>query len=40
MTYTLSIVKQLIDLQKGNIYVDKNSKDLSITISFDLRYDL
>lgn len=40
MTYTLSIIKQLVDLQKGNIYVDKNPKDLSISISFDLTYNL
>ena len=39
MIYQLSIIKQLIDLQKGNIYVDKNPKDLSISISFDLEYN-
>jgi signal transduction histidine kinase len=40
MIYTLSIIKQLIDLQKGNIYVDKNPKDLSISIRFDLTFNL
>ncbi len=38
LIYRLSIVKQLIDLQRGHIYVDKNPKDLSISINFDLNY--
>lgn len=38
LIYRLSIVKQLLDLQKGNIYVDKNPKDLSITIRFDVDF--
>jgi len=40
MIYRLSIIKQLLDLQKSNIIVDKQPKNLSITISFDLDFQL
>jgi len=40
MIYRLSIIKQLLDLQKGNLQVNKDQKNLSITINFDLEYSL
>lgn len=40
MVYRLSVIKQLLDLQKSNILVDKNPKDLSISICFDLYFKL
>jgi len=40
MIYRLSIVKQLLDLQKSNVEVNKNPKELSIIISFDLKYTI
>lgn len=38
MIYRLSIVKQLLDLQKSSVDVSKNPKELSITVGFDLEY--
>lgn len=40
MVYRLSIIKQLVDLQKGTIGVTKHPKNLSISISFSLDYQL
>ncbi len=40
MIYRLSIIKQIIDLQHGSIQVEKNPKELSISIQLYMNYDL
>ena len=38
LTYRLSLVKQLLDLQKGNISIERDPKALSISIAFTIKY--
>jgi len=40
MVYRLSIIKQLLDLQKGKLQVNKDQKKLSIKINFELEYNI